>query len=106
MDKMMKTTVLIAISVAALIAVPAMACQNDTGQDSLAPDPGHLAVLVEKIKKMSTTNTDWNYKQEVKSITAPSLLIFGDAEIVRPEHAIKFYQLLGGGRLSNSGATP
>lgn len=74
--------------------------------DRLAPNPDHFPVLVKKIKKMGANNPNWNYKQQVKSIEAPALLIFGDADIVRPEHAVKFYRLLGGGRLSNLRATP
>ena len=27
----------------------------------------------------------------------PVMLVFGDADMIRPEHEIKFYQLLGGG---------
>lgn len=72
----------------------------------LAPNPDHFPVLVEKIKKMGTSNPNWNYKQEIKSINAPTLLIFGDADIVRPEHAVKFFRLLGGGRLPNLMAIP
>lgn len=74
--------------------------------DTLSSNPDHFPILVEKIKKMSTTNPDWNYKQQVKAIKAPALLIFGDADIVRPEHAVKFYRLLGGGRLPNLRAIP
>ena len=27
----------------------------------------------------------------------PTLLIYGDSDMIRPEHIVKFYQLLGGG---------
>ena len=73
--------------------------------DTLSPNPD-FPTLVEKIKGMSTENPDWNYAKQVGKIEAPALLIFGDADIVRPEHAVKFYRLLGGGRLPNLRATP
>ena len=39
----------------------------------------------------------YNWSAEVAKLKAPVMLVFGDADMVRPEHAIKFYQLLGGG---------
>jgi pimeloyl-ACP methyl ester carboxylesterase len=30
--------------------------------------------------------------------TAPTLLVFGDADAVRPAHAVEFFELLGGGK--------
>jgi pimeloyl-ACP methyl ester carboxylesterase len=32
-----------------------------------------------------------------RSIAAPTLLIVGDADVVRPEHAVEMFRLLGGG---------
>jgi pimeloyl-ACP methyl ester carboxylesterase len=34
----------------------------------------------------------------VGDITAPVMLVYGDADSVRPEHVVKFYELLGGGQ--------
>src|SRR5699024_11122149 len=62
--------------------------------NKLAPNPDHFPVLVKKIKKMGASNPNWDYEQQVKAIKAPSLLIFGDADIVRPEHAVEFFRLL------------
>ena len=33
----------------------------------------------------------------MRAIAAPTLLIIGDSDIVRPEHAIELFRLLGGG---------
>src|SRR5438552_151465 len=33
----------------------------------------------------------------VKKLTMPVILIYGDSDMIRPEHIVKFYQLLGGG---------
>ena len=30
-------------------------------------------------------------------VTMPVMLIYGDSDMFRPEHIVKFYQLLGGG---------
>jgi pimeloyl-ACP methyl ester carboxylesterase len=35
--------------------------------------------------------------EAVGSITAPVLLVIGDSDIVRPEHAVETFRLLGGG---------
>jgi len=34
----------------------------------------------------------------------PVMLVYGDADMIRPEHAVAFYQLLGGG-LKDAGWT-
>jgi pimeloyl-ACP methyl ester carboxylesterase len=36
-------------------------------------------------------------REAVRSITAPTLLIIGDSDIVPPEHAVEMFRLLGGG---------
>jgi pimeloyl-ACP methyl ester carboxylesterase len=41
---------------------------------------------------------DFDWSKEVAAIQAPTMLVFGDADAVRPEHAVEFFQLLGGGR--------
>jgi pimeloyl-ACP methyl ester carboxylesterase len=33
----------------------------------------------------------------VKKLSIPVMLVYGDADMVRPEHIVQFYQLLGGG---------
>ncbi len=35
--------------------------------------------------------------EEIEAITAPTLLIIGDSDLVRPEHAVEMFRLLGGG---------
>ncbi|MGZ6363397.1 MAG: alpha/beta fold hydrolase, partial [Ktedonobacterales bacterium] len=39
---------------------------------------------------------DWA-PQVIQSIKAPTLLIVGDSDIVRPEHSVELFRLLGGG---------
>ena len=38
---------------------------------------------------------DWS--ADVKKLTMPTMLVYGDSDMMRPEHIVKFYQLLGGG---------
>jgi pimeloyl-ACP methyl ester carboxylesterase len=37
---------------------------------------------------------DWS--ADVAKLTMPVILIYGDSDMYRPEHIVKFYQLLGG----------
>ena len=38
---------------------------------------------------------DWS--ADVKQLTMPVMLVYGDSDMFRPEHIVEFYQLLGGG---------
>ena len=35
--------------------------------------------------------------EAIRAIKAPTLIIIGDSDIVRPEHAVEMFRLLGGG---------
>jgi pimeloyl-ACP methyl ester carboxylesterase len=39
----------------------------------------------------------YDYEAEVKTLKMPVMLVFGDGDMFRLEHIVKFYQLLGGG---------
>ena len=62
----------------------------------IAPHPDDWPKLVTKIKDL-----DVNWKgfsdDQLRSIKAPALLIVGDADVVRPEHVVQMFRLLGGG---------
>jgi pimeloyl-ACP methyl ester carboxylesterase len=62
----------------------------------IAPNKGDWPKLVEKIKFL---DLNWRglSEDQVRSIKAPTMLIVGDADVVRPEHVVKMFQLLGGG---------
>lgn len=45
------------------------------------------------------TYRDWS-DENIKKIQAPSLIVIGDQDIVRPEHAVEMYRLLPHGRLA------
>jgi len=63
------------------------------------PDPNGFPNLLAKVKQFAA---DWQgmTKEEVKSIKAPVLIILGDADIVRPEHAVEMFRLLPHAKLA------
>ncbi|PWG13792.1 alpha/beta hydrolase [Streptomyces sp. V2] len=61
----------------------------------LAPRVDDWPVLVGKVAELKKLPYDWT--AEVEGISAPVLLVFGDADAVRPAHMVEFYGLLGGG---------
>ena len=60
----------------------------------LAPNPGDFPVLVKKLETLLSTPFAW---PEVREITAPTMIIVGDSDVVRLEHAVELFGLLGGG---------
>jgi len=63
---------------------------------SIAPHPEHWHRLVAKITDLDRATLGWPRKA-IASIKAPTLLIIGDSDIVRPEHVVEMFRLLGGG---------
>ena len=61
-----------------------------------APNPEDFPVLVEKLKTFFGQEYAWP-EEDLRSITAPTLLMIGDSDIVRPEHEMELFRLLGGG---------
>jgi pimeloyl-ACP methyl ester carboxylesterase len=61
-----------------------------------APNPDDWPVLLEKIKQMDGTWAGWS-PEEIQSIAAPVMVMIGDSDITRPEHAADLFRLLGGG---------
>jgi pimeloyl-ACP methyl ester carboxylesterase len=43
-------------------------------------------------------NQSYDWSASVAGIKAPTLLVFADADAIRPEHIAEFYKLLGGGQ--------
>jgi hypothetical protein len=39
----------------------------------------------------------YNWAQDVKTLKAPVMLVYGDSDMIRPEHIVELYHLLGGG---------
>jgi pimeloyl-ACP methyl ester carboxylesterase len=62
---------------------------------ALAPKPEEFPKLLDTLGNYMKQKFDWS--AEVKALKVPVLLVYGDSDMFRPEHQIKFYQLLGGG---------
>ena len=61
----------------------------------VAPRVEDWPVLVDKMGTLLRQDYDWS--AEVAKITAPVMLVYGDADSVWPAHIAEFYALLGGG---------
>ena len=62
---------------------------------AIAPNPGEFPKLLDRMGEWMRQPFDW--EQDVKKLTMPVMLVYGDSDMFRPEHIVKFYQLLGGG---------
>jgi pimeloyl-ACP methyl ester carboxylesterase len=62
----------------------------------IAPRVEDWAVLLTKISTLLRKDYDWS--EDVRSIKAPALIVMGDADSIRPAHAVEFFELLGGGQ--------
>jgi pimeloyl-ACP methyl ester carboxylesterase len=62
----------------------------------VAPRVEDFPVLLDRAGDLLRQDYDW--AGEIAGISAPVMLVFGDADSVKPEHIVEFYQLLGGGQ--------
>jgi pimeloyl-ACP methyl ester carboxylesterase len=62
----------------------------------VAPNPEDWPALLARIKDLDLWFEGWP-SEDIASIAAPALVIVGDADVVRPEHAVEIFRLLGGG---------
>jgi pimeloyl-ACP methyl ester carboxylesterase len=62
----------------------------------LAPHPDQFDRLFTKKTQMDRELKDIP-AEDIAAIKAPTLLIIGDSDLVRPEHAVEMFRLLGGG---------
>jgi len=62
---------------------------------AVAPHPEDFPKLLDRMGAYMRKPYDWS--DDVKKLTMPVMLIYGDSDMFRPEHIVKFYQLLGGG---------
>jgi pimeloyl-ACP methyl ester carboxylesterase len=65
----------------------------------LAPDPGHFDEFAAKASGAAASLKGWT-ADELGSITAPTLLVFGDHDFVRLEHAVQMHALIPGAQLA------
>jgi len=69
---------------------------------AIAPRPQDFPKLLDAMGEYMRRSYDWS--AIVRQLSMPVMLVYGDADMIRPEHAVAFYQLLGGG-LKDAGWT-
>ncbi|HTE46024.1 MAG TPA: alpha/beta hydrolase [Gemmatimonadaceae bacterium] len=62
---------------------------------AVAPHPQDFPKLLDAMGEYMRQPYDWS--ATAKQLTMPVMLVYGDADMIRPEHAVSFFQLLGGG---------
>jgi pimeloyl-ACP methyl ester carboxylesterase len=70
-----------------------------------APNPGDFPELVEKLTQLDTTPFAWP-EQDIRAIAAPTLIVLGDSDGVRLEHAVELFRLRGGGVMGDLAGMP
>jgi pimeloyl-ACP methyl ester carboxylesterase len=71
----------------------------------IAPRPEDFAKLFAKKTQMDREVRDLP-AELIEAIKSPTLLIIGDSDIVRPEHAVEMFRLLGGGVMGDLTGLP
>ncbi len=59
----------------------------------VAPNPENLPTFHDKCVKRMLEFKDWR-PEDIQSIQAPTMVMIGDADIIRPEHAAEMFRLL------------
>jgi pimeloyl-ACP methyl ester carboxylesterase len=62
---------------------------------AVAPHPEEFPKLLDGMG--AWMRKPYNWSVDVKKLTMPVMLMYGDSDMFRLEHVVKFYQLLGGG---------
>jgi pimeloyl-ACP methyl ester carboxylesterase len=70
-----------------------------------APNPGDFPKLVEKLKQLDITPYAWS-EEDIRGIAAPTLIVLGDSDGIRLEHAVTLFGLLGGGVMGDLAGLP
>jgi len=65
----------------------------------LSPHPDQLRSFHDKCAKRMLEFKDWP-EDDIRSIKVPTLVLIGDADCVRPEHAVEMFRLLPHGQLA------
>jgi pimeloyl-ACP methyl ester carboxylesterase len=70
-----------------------------------APNPGDFPKLVEKLVRLDTTPFAWS-ADDIRRISAPVMIVVGDSDVVRLDHAVELFGLLGGGVMGDLAGLP
>jgi pimeloyl-ACP methyl ester carboxylesterase len=70
-----------------------------------APNPEDFPKLVEKLRALDTTPFAWP-EEDIRAIEAPTLIVLGDSDGIRLEHAVQLFGLRGGGVMGDLSGMP
>jgi pimeloyl-ACP methyl ester carboxylesterase len=73
--------------------------------DRVAPNPDAFPTLVEKMKQLDGQPFAWP-PDEIRAITAPTMVVIGDSDGTTPEHAVELFRLRGGGVFGDLAGLP
>lgn len=62
----------------------------------VAPNPNGWPGLLARVNQQVRAFKGWS-PEAIRSIKAPTLVMIGDSDVIRPEHAVQMFRLLGGG---------
>lgn len=66
---------------------------------NVAPKPEDWPLLIAKAKAMWVGFKGWS-DAEMRSLKAPLLVMLGDKDVIRPEHALELFRMVPSGRLA------
>lgn len=67
-----------------------------TSYVAIAPHPEDFPKLLDRMGEYM--RKPYNWAEDVKKLSMPTMLVWGDSDMFRPEHMVEFYKLLGGGQ--------
>ncbi|MER7083471.1 Pimeloyl-ACP methyl ester carboxylesterase [Saccharopolyspora kobensis] len=67
-----------------------------------APRPEDFPKLVARVGEHDKNGLPEFAPEAVRAVTAPTLTVIGDSDIVRPEHAVEMFRLFGGGIMGDT----
>ena len=73
--------------------------------DRVAPNPDAFPTLVEKMKQLDGQPFYWP-PDEIRAISAPTMVVIGDSDGTTPEHAVELFRLRGGGVFGDLAGLP
>jgi pimeloyl-ACP methyl ester carboxylesterase len=62
---------------------------------AISPHPEDFPKLLDRMGEYMRRPYDWS--EDVKKLKMPVMLIYGDSDMIRLDHVVEFYHLLGGG---------
>jgi pimeloyl-ACP methyl ester carboxylesterase len=70
-----------------------------------ASNPDDFPNLVAKLKRLDMEPFAWP-QEDIRGIEAPTLIVIGDSDAIRLEHAVEMFSLLGGGVMGDLAGLP